>query len=282
MPSDVHEPAQATSSPQGPQRDPLGSDADAVVPPVPAAAPASPGSSSDDLGLPLTAAAPDPFLEEFVEGGWPERATVPRPASSGSLSPGTFEAVTYPEPVSIGPAAGDKAPHESKLAPSCDLPLSQGAAPAVPTVPSLGSSNPLDRLAVLAPTVGDEEPASGPSAASANAFLALDLSGPPRPRAETSSPETIERDEEEDDLPPRGVSWPVLLLSSLNSALLIFLIWHFYKEHRTPRESVEPGPATPVTSVEESPDPRRRSPPTTRPRWAKPSAWVASKSPRSA
>jgi hypothetical protein len=215
-----------------------------VVPPL--TPPITPSTSSDDLGLTLTELPPDPFLGELVEGEQSQALTEPGPAGGRDATPGTFEAVNFPEPIPSGlPVVGPEPRPKSEISSFLHVAPSEVPAPAL-TVPPRA--------------VAVELPTGGASAVSADPFPALDLSAPPS-RAEAAKRPHKEDEEEEGDLPPRGVSWPVLLLASVNSALLIFLGWHFYKEHRTPREAAEPNSAPIVAEagVEESPDPGRRA-----------------------
>jgi hypothetical protein len=242
MNSEIREPPQETPPPEGPR--PL------------------PSTSSDDLILPLTELPPDPFLGEFVEGASPQPAIEPGPVSPGVEPPGSFDAVAGPELSSSGPSVLDPAPAgTSEIQSALHLAPSEAPAPEAPTVPSAGSFDALGAPAIPPTMVAEREPASGSAVVSSDTFPALDLSAPPPARPETgkTSEREAEEEEEEEDLPPRGTPWLTVLLASVNSALILFLIWHFYKEHRTPREVAEPSPIPPATAAEESADPGRRA-----------------------
>ena len=168
-----------------------------------------PGVSSDDQILPVADLPPDPFLGEFVEGDVPRtdhraRTRVPRHRASRVVR-----------------CRGRPRPRFAF----------RNHRPRGPDVPSAGSFDALQGPAIPPATVAEEEPVRGTEPVSSDAFPALDLSAPPTARPEAGKTSEVkaedEDEEEEEDLPPRGTPWLTVLLASINSALILFLIWHF-------------------------------------------------------
>ena len=215
MPSDIIEPQVADNSGANPEAPPL---------PRPPAQPAlSSSTSGDDLSASLVHARPDPLLGSFDSG------------SAHDVEPPTLpdlEEMSASEPPVL-------LPQENLPARAPDLGNARGSE----------ISNALQGLQLDEADVVAAPPLPNLSFSSAESLPTLNF-GPSPTYATTppSHPSELEvEDQDDDDSPARGRSWPTLLLASYASAVTLGLLWVLLSGRRI-RESPEPDTMPPADS----------------------------------
>ncbi|WP_406693437.1 hypothetical protein V5E97_20645 [Singulisphaera sp. Ch08] len=205
-------------------------------------------SSGDELNRLLaesiTQPAPDPFLGAFSTTE-PEPRLVPEP----ELPPDPVEP-SSPEASALVSAFPPSNPEVLELPPGLN-PSSREQLPS-----ESGPAGSFDALLALAALTGldPSEPSPVESVAEFQVPLAIRLDGPSPPKTGDSVPD--EDDEEDDEeLPHRGRSWPNLLLFSYASAVTLGLLWVLFSGRKL-REGEE---ADLFPAAENRLDPGRRA-----------------------
>lgn len=218
----------------------------------PAPQPAStnpPPSSGDELSVSLAESLalphPDPFLGAFPPAGAsPSGTPIPRPSPPGPTAGAAA-------PSSEGEALwGLAPPTTSDALAGLDLrdPAALNPFAGAGTTPK--SFDALKALQLAATEAPSEPDGPTPSPSSFEAFSAIDLNVAPAPRP-VLDPEESDEDEE---LPPRRASWPLILLVSYASAVTLGLIWVLWNDRERGTAAADP-----VPPADTRPDPGRRA-----------------------
>jgi hypothetical protein len=214
----------------------------------------------------LAEAEPDPFLDpiETPRGSAPVRSS----PAVGHLTEGSAEQV--PAGMALPPeAATPEDPSRAQTPVSVpssgsfdtvSIGLVPGSTPPSWTVEfgrPASAESPGDSADSLGPVIAGA--GVTPAVSTPDSFAAIDLRGAASriDRKRTVGGKTEEADDDEDELPPHGPSWPLVLLASYASAVTIGLIWVLLGRRavREAEESSSPSPATAVAKA----DPGRRA-----------------------